>query len=233
VPDRSAGGASEDTSVRERQTRRFTISLLNHSGVSRRLGRLTALTAALLFAIPALASAASCPTPHTTTPFSPWGDLASYFAVPGGNFESPVATSGWIVARAERAPGNEPFLVGAAADSSSLVIHGGGLALSPAFCIDSSMPYLRFFARSLGSNGKLEVHLVLQTGAGVVTAPFSRVANLTAGSMPSWGPTAQLALTDGTAAPGGGTATARLAFSVAGHGGWQVDDIYVDPYRMG
>jgi hypothetical protein len=218
--------------VRSR-TRRFTISLLTCAGVSRRLGRLVTLTAALLFTIPAIASAASCPTPQTTTPFTQWGDAGSYFSVPGGNFEAPLAATGWIVARAERAPGNEPFLVGGATDSNSLLIDGGGVALSPAFCIDNSMPYLRFFARSLATNGKLEVHLVLQTRAGLVTAPFSRVADLPAGSMPSWAPTGQLALTDAPAASAGGTATARLAFSVAGHGGWQLDDIYVDPYRMG
>jgi hypothetical protein len=153
--------------------------------------------------------------------------------VPGGNFESPLAPSGWVVNRAQRASGNEPFLVGAATDSSSLVIDGGGTALSPAFCVDNSMPYLRFFARSLAANGKLDVRLVVQTRVGLVTAPFSRVAELTAGSMPSWAPTGQLALAGGVPDSAGRTATARLAFSVAGHGGWQVDDIYVDPYRMG
>jgi len=129
--------------------------------------------------------------------------------------------------------GNEPFVVGGATDSSSLVIDGGGVALSPAFCIDSSMPDLRFFARSLSTNGKLEVHLVVQTRAGLVTAPFSRVADLAAGSMPSWAPTAPLALSGGVTAPGGRTTTARLGFSVEGHGGWQIDDVYIDPYRMG
>jgi len=95
------------------------------------------------------------------------------------------------------------------------------------------MPDLRFFARSLSTNGKLEVHLVVQTRAGLVTAPFSRVADLAAGSMPSWAPTSPLALSDGVTAPGGRTTTARLAFSVEGHGGWQIDDVYIDPYRMG
>lgn len=180
-----------------------------------------------------MASAASCPTPQTTTPFTQWGDSDSYFSVPGGNFESPLAATGWIVDRAARVPGNEPFLVGAATDSSSLVIGGGGTALSPAFCIDDSMPDLRFFARSLGANGKLAARLVVQTRLGVTTAPFGRVADLTARSMPSWAPTGPLALAEGMTGPAGRTTTARLAFSVEGHGAWQIDDIYVDPYRMG
>ena len=162
-----------------------------------------------------------------------WGDGANYFSVPGGSFESPLAATGWIVNRAERVPGNEPFVAGGNTDSSSLVIDGGGMALSPAFCIDGSMPYLRFFARSLTTNGKLAVRLVVQTKAGVTTAPFTHVAGLASGSMPSWEPTGQLALADGMTPPAGHATTARLAFSVEGHGGWQVDDIYVDPYRMG
>ena len=201
--------------------------------MNRRFGRLAALTTALLLAIPAIASAAPCPVSQTTTPFTHWGDTGNYFSLPGGNFEAPLASTGWIVDRVERVSGNEPFDVGAATDSSSLVIDGGGVALSPAFCIDGSMTDLRFFARSLGANGKLQVRLVLQTKAGVTTAPFSRVAELTAGSMPTWAPTGQLALTDNASSPGGRATTARIAFSVSGHGGWQLDDIYVDPYRMG
>jgi hypothetical protein len=201
--------------------------------VARRLGRLVTLTAALLAAIPAMASAAPCPAQQTTTPFVQWGDTGSYFLLPGGNFESPLATTGWIGARAEQTPGNEPFGVGAVTDSSSLLVDGGGLAISPAFCIDNSMPYLRFFARSLGTHGKLEVHLVVQSRAGLVTAPFSRVAVLSPSSMLNWAPTGQLALGDGSTVPSGHATTARLAFSVAGHDGWQLDDIYVDPYRMG
>lgn len=186
-----------------------------------------------MFAIPAVASAASCPTLATTTPFSQWGDTVSYFPLPKGNFESPLAASGWTVHRAELTAGNEPFSVGASTDSNSLTIDGGGTALSPAFCIDDSMRYLRFFAHSLGTNGKLEVRLVVQTSVGLVFAPVSRVADLASGSMPDWAPSDQLNLGYGATGTGGRTGVARLALSVDGRNGWQVDDIYVDPYRMG
>lgn len=194
-----------------------------------RLSRLAALTAALMFAIPAVASAASCPAQPTATPFTQWGDAGSYFALPGGNFESSLADSGWSLHRAELTASNEPFNVAAGTDSHSLTIDGGGTAVSPSFCLDDAMPYLRFFARSLGVPGKLQVRLVVQTPAGQVSAPFSRVAELATGSMPDWAPTPLLTLTNGVT----GTGVARLVFSVAGHRGWQVDDIYVDPYRMG
>lgn len=186
-----------------------------------------------MFAVPAVASAASCPASATTTPFTQWGDTGSYFPLPGGNFESAPAASGWIVHRAELTAGNEPFHVGAGTDANSLTIDGGGHAVSPAFCIDNAMPYLRLFARSLGTNGTLDVRLVVQTPVGLVSAPFSRVADLASGSMPSWAPTDRLNLADGVTENAGRTGPARLVFSVAGRTGWQIDDIYVDPYRMG
>jgi hypothetical protein len=186
-----------------------------------------------MFAIPAVASAASCPASATTTPFTQWGDTGSYFPLAGGNFESAPATSGWTLQRAELAAGNEPFYVGAGTDANSLTIDGGGHAVSPAFCIDNAMPYLRFFARSLGTTGSLDVRLVVQTPVGLVSAPFSRVADLASGSMPAWAPTGRLNLADGVTGTAERTGAARLVFSAAGRAGWQIDDIYVDPYRMG
>jgi hypothetical protein len=198
-----------------------------------RLMRLAALTVVMMFVIPATAFASSCPAQATTTPFASWGDSGSYFALPGGNFESPLATSGWIVSGAARTLGNEPYFVGASSDSHSLTIGGGGIAVSPAFCIDDSMPYFRFFARSLNAGGNLQVRLVVQAGARSFSAPLSHVVDLTAGAMASWAPTGQLNLTNGTTVANGQSAVGRLVFDVAGRASWQVDDIYVDPYRMG
>ena len=198
----------------------------------RRLGRLTAFLAAAVLGVPAVASAASCPPQPTTTPFTQWGDAGSYFLAPGGDFEAPLRSSGWIVANAGRTPGNEPFHVGGGSDSYSLTIGGGGVAVSPAFCFDDSMPYLRFFAHALGTAGDLHVRLAVMTAHGPVSFPFDRVADLPAASMPSWAPTGQLALTDGAVAADGED-QARLVFDASGPGSWQIDDIYVDPYRMG
>jgi hypothetical protein len=201
--------------------------------VRRRFGRLAALTAAAMFALPAAAFASSCPAQATTTPFTHWGDTASYFPLAGANFESPLAAGGWTVAGAERTLGNEPFYVGNSTDSHSLTIDGGGVAVSPAFCIDASMPYFRFFAHALSANANLQVRLLVQSAAGPLSIPMSQAADLTAGSMASWGPTSQLTLADGVTAAPGQSALGRLVFRVTGRGSWQIDDIYVDPYRMG
>jgi hypothetical protein len=201
-----------------------------HPRARKRLGRVAALTVAAMFAVPAAAFASSCPAQATTTPFTQWGDTASYFPLPGGDFESPLAASGWIVTGAARTLGNEPF---STSGSHALTIDGGGIAVSPAFCIDDSMPYVRFFAHSLGAGGNLEVRLVVQSARGSISTPLSRVADLAAGSMAGWAPTGQLNLAGNTTVPNGQSALGRLVFDVAGRGGWQVDDISVDPYRTG
>jgi hypothetical protein len=209
------------------------MSVALHPRVGKRLGRLAALTAVAMIAIPAAALAASCPAQPMTTPFTQWGDTGSYFPLPGGNFESPLAGSGWIVNGAQRTLGNEPFYVRSSSDSHSLTIDGRGIAISPAFCVDGTMPYLRFFAHGLGADGNLQVRLVVQTATGSISTPFSHVADLTAGSMSRWTPTGQLNLAGGVTLANGQSALGRLVFVVTGHSGWQVDDIYVDPYRMG
>jgi hypothetical protein len=199
----------------------------------RRLGRVAAVMAAATLAVPAVASAASCPAQGTSTPFAHWGDTGSYFPVPDGNFESPLLSSGWTVFNGERTLGNEPFYVDGSGDSHSLTIAGGGIAISPAFCVDDTMQYFRFFAHALGTNGELRVGLVVQTAGGGVEIPFGQFTDLTAASMTSWAPTAQLNLADGAALANGQTGLGRLVFDVAGPSGWQIDDVYVDPFRMG
>jgi hypothetical protein len=186
-----------------------------------------------MFALPAAAFASSCPTQATTTPFTHWGDTTSYFPLAGANFESPLAASGWTAVGAERTLGNEPFYVGSSTDSHSLTIDGGGVAVSPPFCIDASMPYFRFFAHALSANGNLQVRLLVQPAARPFSMPLSQPIDLTAGSMANWGATGQLNLAGSMTVAPGQSAVGRLVFDVAGRGSWQIDDIYVDPYRMG
>jgi hypothetical protein len=201
-------------------------------GVRKRFTRLAALTAAAMFVIPAAAFASSCPARATTTPFTQWGDNGSYFLAPGGDFSSPLSASGWTVAGAERTLGGQPFNVGIPSDYS-LTINGGGVAISPAFCIDDSMPYFRFFTRALGADGNLQVRLVVQTSRGSITTPVTHVAHLAANAMADWAPTAQFDLADGVSMAAGQAAIARLVFNATGPSSWQVDDIFVDPYRTG
>ncbi len=123
--------------------------------------------------------------------------------------------------------------MGSSSDSYSLTIDDRGIAVSPAFCIDDSMPDFRFFAHALGDDGNLQVRLVVQTATGSISTPLGHVADLSAASMADWAPTGPLDLADGVTAAAGQPALGRLVFDVAGRSSWQIDDIHVDPYRTG
>ena len=78
------------------------------------------------------ASVASCAAVATSaTPFSAWGDSASYGLVPGGSFEG---SSGWALVSATAVVGNESFYVTSKKDTTSLNIKAGGSATTPLFC---------------------------------------------------------------------------------------------------
>lgn len=209
------------------------MSTLLHLLLRTRLACVAALTLLMMVVIPGAAYASSCPAQPTTTAFTQWGDTGSYFLVPGGNFESQLAASGWIVNGASQTLGNEPFFVDGRSDAYSLTIDGHGSAVSPMFCIDDSMQTFRFFAHALGGGGNLQVQLDVQSSHWPFSMQPGRVVTLTGHSMADWAPTDPLELTNGVNLPNGQSASGQLVFDVAGHSGWQIDDIYVDPYRWG
>ena len=191
--------------------------------------RVTALTVLGVFAAPGIALA-SCPTQPVSTPFSHWGDNNSYFPLPGGSFEGTADQVGWTLSNASLTQGNEPFYVDSGGDSQSLTIAGGGSGTSPFFCVDNTMTSLRFFAQQISAGGGLRVRALVQTPDGVTTVP---VAHLLDGSMPTWAPTdpidgATSGLSDDQ------SLMVALQFKVRSWAAsWQIDDVYVDPYRSG
>jgi hypothetical protein len=191
--------------------------------------RVVALACLGLFAAPGVAFAA-CPAQPVSTPFSQWGDANSYFPLRGGSFEGTADQLGWTLSGASLTSGNEPFVVNGSGDGQSLSIAGGGSATSPFFCLDHTMTSLRFFAQQAAAGGDLHVQALVQTRGGVRTVP---VADLADGSMPSWAPTRPI--TDGAATLAHRRSLmAALQFSVpASAASWQIDNVYVDPYRSG
>jgi len=181
-----------------------------------------------LFAIPG-AALASCPPPSVSTPFSQWGDTNSYFLVPGGAFEGTSNQVGWALYGASLTAGNEPFFVNDSSDTQSLTITGGGRATSPYFCFDNTMSSLRFFAQQATGGGDLRVKALVKTANGVTAVS---VADLADGSMSSWAPTDPITSISGLS--GDQTIMVAFKFTVpAGAASWQIDDVYVDPYRSG
>jgi hypothetical protein len=172
---------------------------------------------------------ASCPTPSVSTPFTQWGDNNSYFLLPGGSFEGTPDQVGWTLSGASLTPGNEPFYVNSSGDSQSLTISAGGTATSPFFCVDNTMSDLRFFAQEATAGSDLQVEALVQHRWGVRAVPIEDLAD---GSMQSWAPTAPVG--DFSFLPNGNTLMVALVFSVPqSAGSWQIDDVYLDPYRSG
>jgi len=190
----------------------------------------SALGCALLVATPAGADGGllgSC-SQALTNPFQPWLDPASYALVPDGGFEEGGA--GWQLSGGARTvAGNEPWNT-SGSGTTALSLPAGASAVSPPFCIGLLDPTTRLFARNSG---------LLGLGTVVVTADVDAAGtNLTlpvgvivAGSR--WQPSLPLPLLVNALSPlgdGDGTATARLRFTALG-GSWQLDDVYVDPFK--
>jgi len=205
------------------------MSLVIHPRVLKATRRIGVLTCLFVLGSGAAAFAA-CPAQPVSTPFSQWGDSSNYFLVPGGSFEGSADQVGWTLSNANLTAGNEPFYVNGSGDQQSLTINAGGSATSPFFCVDNSMPDLRLFAAQLNAGSDLRIEALVQTPSGVSTYP---VGDLADGSVPSWAPTSPI--TGNTASiPDGTTLQVALRFDVpADAGAWQIDDVYVDPYRAG
>ena len=202
--------------------------LVIHPRVRKTVGRIAALTCAAIFVSSGAALAAQCPTQSAKQKFSKWGDNSSYFLVPGGSFEGTPAQVGWTLSGATLTAGNEPFHLNGFSDDQSLQVGGGGSATSPSFCVDSTMPSLRFFVRQTAPGSDLRVQGVVSTPRGPLTVT---VADLPDGSVSAWTP---VQVTVGTnRIPKGFSVAAALRFLVPGSGSWQIDDVYVDPYRAG
>ncbi len=173
---------------------------------------------------------APCADP-VSHPFQPWSDNAGYALAPNGGFES--GGSGWILAGgAALVAGNEPFHVNGANDAKSLSLPSGASAVSGQACVGTLSPTLRFFARNTGSSSSTLGVDVLYTDA--LGLRWSIPVG-TAGATGTWAPTSSfLVLANITALPllTNGSARVSLRFTAQGTGGnWQIDDVYIDPYK--
>jgi hypothetical protein len=191
----------------------------------------TAALAALAILAPTAGAALldGCPDADASQPFQRWGDQAFYVLAPDGGLEQGGAA--WnLDGGAAVVDGNESFRVGGAGDSQSLSLPDGSRATTAPACIGVDSPTTRFFARNDGDpDGRLGVSVIVDTLLGPVTVPIGSVD----GSQSSWHPTPPfLLIANLTALPivKDGTASIRLRFTPHG-GDWQIDDVYVDPWK--
>jgi hypothetical protein len=193
-------------------------------------GALVAVVLCLLLA-PAMSKAdttsnAQCPDVSLANSFSIFGDLANYTPVADGHFENGLGD--WSVSgSASVVPVNEPYYIRSGGDSNSLQIRDGAKAVSSAFCVDTGYPYFRFFARNpSGGFGTLKVKARWTVGD---TQQEETLGYLWGASYRSWSVSDMLPLCDRIDLQNG-TQTVRLTFQSLS-GNWQIDDVYIDPYR--
>jgi hypothetical protein len=170
-------------------------------------------------ALPGSAQAADCPVSPTTRAFEGYGDANSYFLAPGGAFGSLEEWSrrGWptLVSGID--------LLGLSPESRSADLDYNEGVTSVSFCVDSTMPHLRFNARYI-RGGQLDV--TVQTVHGTSTNTNS--GSIAPDDHRAWAPSRNVGL--GTAGiPAGESGTATVSFR--SQGDWQLDDVYIDPYR--
>jgi hypothetical protein len=176
-------------------------------------------------------TATNCPTQAFSRPFSPWGDRHDYTLVPNGGLER--GSTGWdLNGRAHVVSGNEPWQVSGGRDDSALDVPSGSSAETPTLCVGLEHPTVRFFARRtrggfLGLSTLAVSAVVHLNGGGKLAVPVGVV-------LPNnrWRPTpAYLYLGNVLSVLASNSTPMSFRFTPLLGGEWQVDDVYVDPFR--
>ena len=160
--------------------------------------------------------------------FAPWGDSSNYLLVPGGAFEA--GQPAWAMSGGARVvPGNEPFHVRTAQDQNSLYLPSGSSALSPTVCFGFGDWHARFFVRNVGSGqGSLRVDIAVRSLLGLVSILDGGSVNGTG----VWAPSPRIGLTLTNLCSLLGVKAIAFRFRTVGSGAaFQVDDVYLDPWR--
>jgi hypothetical protein len=178
---------------------------------------------------PLVAAAPDCGDQVSENPFRPWADPMDYVLVPNG-----IAEGGrhWdLDGAAAVESGNERFYVHGRDEERSIALPAGSSATTGAICVGIEHPTLRFFARNRGSALSVLLVEVLFEDA------WGRVRSLPIGALSAgreWAPTLPLPIVVNLLPllPGQRTAVA-FRFTPYGGGDWNLDDVYVDPWRHG
>jgi hypothetical protein len=167
--------------------------------------------------------------PTTERPFAPWGDSSNYASLFNGGFEG--GSVGWFLSGGARVvSGNEPFFVGDQSDSHSLLLPAGSSAYSGTVCFALGDWHLRLFAKNVGApRGQLHVQVIVPS---LVGGLLTILDGGTIDGDGSWAPSQQLKLTLCNITSLLGTKAVAFRFTPTGRGaGFQIDDVYLDPWK--
>jgi hypothetical protein len=177
------------------------------------------VAAVAALALPGAAMAAECAPQPTTKAFAAYGDVNDYFAAPGGAFES---LDNWSLRGSPDLLGGFNLLEETTQSRAAGLGYGEGVT-SVSFCVDRTMPHLRFAANHDGG-AQLDV---------TVTTRYNGSSDSSGGSVSPdahrwWAPSQFIDLKT-SVIPAGEQGVATVTFRSQGY--WRVDDVAIDPYR--
>lgn len=154
-------------------------------------------------------------------PFVRWGDTNHYVLVPGGSFETDIAS--WKLGRGARiVSGNESFYVHSSQDRHSLYVPGGVTVTTPPMCFALGDWHMRLFARG---GGKVRIRIVVKSALGLLSVLDGGTIRPGSSWQPS--PEVQMLLTNIT----GLLATDSVSFRLTPSVTTRIDDVYLDPIK--
>jgi hypothetical protein len=173
-------------------------------------------------------SASYC-SPTSKQAFSSWGDQQAYTLLPNGSFEN--GGNLWALSGgAKVVAGNEPFFLNGRGDSHSLLLPAGSSAYSATMCFALGDWHLRFLMRNVGSQtGSLRVSVIVPSLlGGLLTILDGGTVSGNGTWQPS--PRVQLLLCNVTSLLG--TRAVAFRFTPVGRdAAYQIDDVYLDPWK--
>ena len=167
--------------------------------------------------------------PTSKKVFTPWGDSANYARLLNNGFEN--GSTGWVLSGgAKVVSGNESFEVGGSTDNHSLLLPAGSSVYSGTVCFALGDWHMRMFARNVGSStGKLRVQVIVPSFLGGL---LTILDGGTFSSSGSWAPSPRMALLLSNLTSILGTKAVAFRFTPVGTGAaYQIDDVYLDPWK--
>ena len=166
--------------------------------------------------------------PTSSQVFSRFGDSAYYARMMNGGFEN--GSTAWVLGGGARVvSGNEPYyLTGNMSDSHSLLLPAGSSAYSGTVCFKLGDWHLRLMMKRLSATGGLRVQVIVPSLLGILTI----LDGGTVSGSGSWAPSPRMELLLSNVLSLIGTRAVAFRFTPVGAGAsYQIDDVYLDPWK--
>jgi hypothetical protein len=173
-----------------------------------------------------LLASADCGSVDTDQVFQAWDDQADYLLAPQGDL---AATDQWTLGKgAVLSADHDPY----STSVQSILLPAGSQVATPAICVDLSKPSIRLFVKNNGDpSSALRVDVLYQDEKG--KSRSLTIASLQAGN--TWEPSIVLPIYLNALAASSATGLTAVAFQFSpeakGNSSWQLDGLYVDPFK--